>query len=118
MLAVLNKIFGAKVLSLSAANTGNEKKTPKRTTNKSTTRVTQEAEDEKKKKKASSLSAWSTTAASDDDALIVYTLFASNFIGLCFARSLHYQFYVWYFHQLAFLLWTSRLLSSHWIRYS
>ncbi len=37
---------------------------------------------------------------------IVSVLFTSNFIGIVFARSLHFQFYVWYFHQLPFLLWT------------
>ena len=31
-------------------------------------------------------------------------LFTSNFLGIVFARSLHFQFYVWYFHQLPFLL--------------
>lgn len=36
---------------------------------------------------------------------IVKILFTSNFIGMCFARSLHYQFYIWYFHTLPFILW-------------
>ena len=40
---------------------------------------------------------------------IVYTLFVSNFIGIAFARTLHYQFYSWYFHSLPLLLWMTDL---------
>ena len=36
-------------------------------------------------------------------------LFTSNLVGMAFARSLHYQFYVWYFYSLPFLLWTTPL---------
>jgi len=34
-------------------------------------------------------------------------LFTSNVLGIVFARSLHYQFYAWYAHQIVFLLWQS-----------
>ncbi|KAG2586730.1 dol-P-Man:Man(5)GlcNAc(2)-PP-Dol alpha-1,3-mannosyltransferase-like isoform X2 [Panicum virgatum] len=36
---------------------------------------------------------------------IVTVMFVSNFIGIVCARSLHYQFYSWYFYSLPFLLW-------------
>ena len=35
-------------------------------------------------------------------------LFLCNFMGIVFAKSLHYQFYVWYFHTLPYLAWRSR----------
>lgn len=42
---------------------------------------------------------------------IVLMLFTSNFLGMCFSRTLHYQFYVWYYHTLPFLLWNTPLPS-------
>jgi len=38
---------------------------------------------------------------------VLTTLFTSNFIGIVLARSLHFQFYVWYFFTLPYLLWTT-----------
>jgi alpha-1,3-mannosyltransferase len=36
---------------------------------------------------------------------VVLMLFTSNFIGVVCSKSLHFQFYVWYFHSLPLLLW-------------
>ncbi|KAI0986915.1 hypothetical protein GJ496_007475 [Pomphorhynchus laevis] len=44
-----------------------------------------------------------STARSKKNALID-VLIESNFIGIVFCRSLHYQFYVWYYHSLPLLL--------------
>jgi len=38
---------------------------------------------------------------------VLTLLFTSNFIGIVFARSIHYQFYTWYFHTVSFLVYAS-----------
>ncbi|XP_075490910.1 dol-P-Man:Man(5)GlcNAc(2)-PP-Dol alpha-1,3-mannosyltransferase-like [Primulina tabacum] len=45
---------------------------------------------------------------------IVTTMFVGNFIGIVCARSLHYQFYSWYFYSLPYLLW--RTTFPTWLR--
>lgn len=40
---------------------------------------------------------------------VVMTLFSGNLIGVICARTLHFQFYSWYFHMLPFLLWQTNL---------
>jgi hypothetical protein len=36
---------------------------------------------------------------------VILTVFTSNFVAIVFARTLHYQFYCWYFHTIPYLLW-------------
>lgn len=40
---------------------------------------------------------------------VLRIVFTGNFVGIVCARSLHYQFYAWYFHTLPFLLWQAKL---------
>eukprot|EP00842_Homolaphlyctis_polyrhiza_P003548 jgi/Hompol1/4194/HPOL_001750-RA len=42
-----------------------------------------------------------------DDMLLI--MFSCNLIGITTARSLHYQFYSWYFFTIPYLLWRTRL---------
>lgn len=43
---------------------------------------------------------------------VIYTMFVSNFIGIAFARTLHYQFYSWYFHSLPMMHWIATNLNA------
>ncbi|KAK9818783.1 hypothetical protein WJX74_007620 [Apatococcus lobatus] len=36
---------------------------------------------------------------------VLLILFSGNFLGILCARTLHFQFYSWYFHTLPFMLW-------------
>jgi hypothetical protein len=53
---------------------------------------------------------WPLGARGPLDARALLTaLFTANFVGVCFARSLHYQFYSWYFYSLPLLLHAARV---------
>ncbi|XP_074287407.1 dol-P-Man:Man(5)GlcNAc(2)-PP-Dol alpha-1,3-mannosyltransferase isoform X1 [Silene latifolia] len=51
------------------------------------------------------LYAYGTTSKTLKEEHIVTTMFVGNFIGIVCARSLHYQFYSWYFFSVPYLLW-------------
>lgn len=40
---------------------------------------------------------------------VIHCMFSCNLIGIVFARTLHYQFYLWYFHTLPLLIFTCEL---------
>ena len=46
-----------------------------------------------------------------DAAHVLLILFSGNFVGIVCARTLHYQFYAWYFQSLPLLLWSVRMPS-------
>lgn len=58
-------------------------------------------------------------AFNDSPAFIAYVLFTSNFAGIAFSRTMHYQFYTWYFHTLVFLVaWTLASGAAPWARWA
>merc|ERR1711981_172968 len=40
---------------------------------------------------------------------ITYTILLSNYIGIVFCKTLHYQFYAWYFHSIPYLLYQTNI---------
>ncbi|TYZ63748.1 hypothetical protein PybrP1_003717 [[Pythium] brassicae (nom. inval.)] len=41
--------------------------------------------------------------------VVVTSLFSVNFVGIAFARTLHYQFYSWFYPTLPYLLWKTNM---------
>lgn len=41
-------------------------------------------------------------------AKVAFVVFSGNLVGILCARSLHYQFYSWYFHMVPLLLWATK----------
>lgn len=41
--------------------------------------------------------------------LLVLPMFVANLVGVACARSLHYQFYTWYFHSLLYVAWCAQM---------
>lgn len=43
---------------------------------------------------------------------VILSMLTCNFIGIVFCRSLHFQFYCWYWHAVPFLLWQNERLPT------
>ncbi|DAZ98135.1 TPA: hypothetical protein N0F65_003121 [Lagenidium giganteum] len=41
--------------------------------------------------------------------VIATSMFVINFVGICFARTLHYQFYSWFYPTLPYILWKTNI---------
>lgn len=56
------------------------------------------------------LNDWSINAEEKhlDKKFMAMVIFTSNFIGIACGRSLHYQFFLWFFESLPFLFWLTR----------
>jgi len=89
-------------------------------TQRSTTRSLTEQK-KKKKKEEKKITTTTTTVSSswlapprdEEETLLgrqsLYMIATANFVGVLCARSLHFQFYSWYFHSLVAILWMIRL---------
>uniref|UniRef100_A0A1X7TPW9 dolichyl-P-Man:Man5GlcNAc2-PP-dolichol alpha-1,3-mannosyltransferase n=1 Tax=Amphimedon queenslandica TaxID=400682 RepID=A0A1X7TPW9_AMPQE len=55
------------------------------------------------------LFSWTSNGSMATSEELVYCMYVSNFIGLMVSRSLHYQFYVWYYYTLPILMVWARI---------